>query len=75
MPEKYRTFIPFVKPAPIEQETKKNKKQKEDVQKGKSEQWAKRFLLSSLTDYAIEISLITFFHNKLKIDVVILIFE
>jgi len=33
MPEKYKTFIPFVKPAPIEQETKKMKKQKEGMQK------------------------------------------
>ena len=34
MPEKYRTFIPFVKEAPIDlQETKKQKKQKEGMQK------------------------------------------
>ncbi|CAL8099020.1 unnamed protein product [Orchesella dallaii] len=38
MPEKYKKFIPFVKPAPIEQETKKSKKQKEGMQKTKSEQ-------------------------------------
>ena len=37
MPEKYKTFIPFVKPAPIEQEvSKKQKKAKEQQQKGKS---------------------------------------
>jgi len=30
MPDKYKEFIPFVKPAPIEQEqTKKQKKQKD----------------------------------------------
>lgn len=29
MPEKYRTFIPFVKEAPIEQEVKKQQKKKD----------------------------------------------
>jgi hypothetical protein len=29
MPEKFKTEIPFVKPAPIEQETKKSKKGKD----------------------------------------------
>jgi len=44
MPEKYKTFIPFVKEAPIEQqESKKQRKQKEGVAaavtaKGKNEQ-------------------------------------
>lgn len=38
MPEKYKTFIPFVKPAPIEQETKKSKKHKEGMQKAKGQE-------------------------------------
>jgi seryl-tRNA synthetase len=40
MPEKYRTFIPFVKEAPIDQgETKKQKKQKEGMkEKGSGEE-------------------------------------
>jgi len=38
MPEKYSKFIPFVKPAPIDQETKKSKKQKEGMQKAKPQE-------------------------------------
>jgi len=34
MPERYRDFIPFVKPAPIDEaESKKQKKQKEGMKK------------------------------------------
>lgn len=41
MPEKYKIEIPFVKPAPIEQEDKKkSKKQKDGMKKTQGEEGA-----------------------------------